>query len=70
MASGTLKRWHDDTGYGFIKQDRGGPDIFLHRSQLIGSGIDPYTLNVGDPLTFEIGLDPNNRPAAVNVQLG
>jgi CspA family cold shock protein len=69
MATGTLKKWLYDRGFGFIKQDRGGPDIFLHRSQVLGSGINPYDLNEGDPLSFEIGIDRKNRPAAINVQL-
>ena len=68
MATGTLKKWVGDRGFGFIKQNRGGPDIFLHLSQLLGSGIDPYTLREGDPLSFDIGTDRNNKPIAINVQ--
>jgi cold shock protein len=70
MQTGKLKKWIDDLGYGFIGQDRGGPDVFLHRTQLLGAGIDPYSLKEGDPLSFDIGLDRDNRPTAVNVQLG
>ncbi len=30
MATGTLKMWNADRGYGFIGNDAGGPDLFLH----------------------------------------
>jgi cold shock CspA family protein len=64
-----MRKWLDDRGFGFIRQDGGGPDVFLHRSQLLGAGIDPYSLNEGTSLSFDIGVDRNNRPTAVNVQL-
>jgi CspA family cold shock protein len=34
MATGTLKMWNADRGFGFIGDDSGGPDIFLHVSAL------------------------------------
>jgi cold shock CspA family protein len=34
-----------------------------------GGGIDPYKLREGDPLSFDIGTDRNNKPIAINVRL-
>ena len=68
MQTGIIKKWLDDRGYGFLKADDGGPDIFLHRSQLLGAGIDPYSLSEGDALSFDIGLDRDQRPTAINVR--
>ncbi len=41
LATGTLKMWNADRGYGFIGDDAGGPDIFLHISALEAASIDP-----------------------------
>jgi 'Cold-shock' DNA-binding domain len=41
MATGTLKMWNAERGYGFIADDSGGPDIFLHIRALQSAGIDP-----------------------------
>jgi cold shock protein len=30
MAAGSLKMWNADRGFGFIKDDSGGPDIYAH----------------------------------------
>jgi cold shock CspA family protein len=54
MATGTLIRWLDFRGFGFIRPACGGADIFLHRSQLLASGINPYLLREGASLSFEI----------------
>ena len=69
MATGKIKKWLDDAGFGFIRLDNGGGDIFLHRSEVLGCGIDPYKLREGDRLSFDIGLDRNNRRTAINVRL-
>jgi len=41
MPTGKLKMWNAERGYGFIGDDAGGPDIFLHISALESAGIDP-----------------------------
>jgi cold shock CspA family protein len=56
-------------GFGFVRPD-GEPtrDIFLHRSTLLGGGLDG--LAVGARISFEVGMDPRNgRPRAQNVKL-
>ena len=50
VATGSVK-WFDPTkGYGFIQQDEGGPDLFVHRSAVGYAG-----LNEGDRVEYEIG---------------
>jgi CspA family cold shock protein len=40
MATGTLKIWNFDRGYGFIIDNSGGPDIFLHATALEAAGME------------------------------
>ena len=57
-------------GFGFVRPDgNDSRDIFLHRSTLLGGGLDGK-LAVGERISFEIGMDPRNgRPRAQNVKL-
>ena len=66
MAAGTLTMWKADRGYGFIADDSGGPDIFLHVSAL--EGIDPDNLRLGEPLTFNVESSRDGRTKASNVR--
>ena len=54
MATGTLKMWNPDRGFGFIKDDSGGPDMFLHITAVQSAGIDPDNLRPGQRLTFDV----------------
>lgn len=49
MPTGSVKKWIDDKGFGFITPDDGGEDAFVHRSCL--DGIE--YLEEGDQVTFE-----------------
>jgi cold shock protein len=69
MATGTLKMWKADRGFGFIKDDSGGPDMFLHISALQSAGIDPDDIRKGDRLTFDVESDRDGRTKASNVRL-
>ena len=63
MAKGRVKWFNDQKGYGFIEQDN-GDDIFVHYSEIIGSGFK--TLSEGDRVVFEVGSGKKG-PAAQNV---
>ena len=48
---GDVVRWDDVRGYGFVKRDDGGPDIFVHQTHLLMDG--HRTLEVGQRVEFE-----------------
>jgi CspA family cold shock protein len=70
MATGTLKMWNADRGFGFITDDSGGPDIFLHATALESAGIDTDSLKRGDRLTFDVEVARDGRTKASNVRQG
>ena len=53
MSNGKIKWFNPTKGYGFIENDAGGKDVFLHVSALEQAGID--TLEEGEAVSFEIG---------------
>jgi CspA family cold shock protein len=53
MAQGTVKWFNGEKGFGFIAQDGGGPDVFVHYSQISGSGFK--SLEESQRVEFEIG---------------
>lgn len=69
MGVGKLKMWNADRGFGFIKDDPGGPDMFLHINDLKAAGIDPDQMKVGDRLTFETANTRDGKIKASNVRL-
>lgn len=63
---GIVKFFNFDKGYGFIKPDAGGPDVFVHVSALQSSGIDG--LNEGQRVSFDVEPDKKGKgPKAVNL---
>ena len=68
MATGTLKMWNADRGFGFIGDDSGGPDIFLHISALQSAGIDPDDIHKGDRLIFDVEYTRDGKTKASNVR--
>jgi CspA family cold shock protein len=67
MAQGTVKFFNAQKGFGFIVQDGGGPDVFVHISAVERSGM--YSLNEGQKLTFDIEADrKSGKNAAANLQ--
>jgi CspA family cold shock protein len=69
MATGTLKMWNAWRGYGFIGDDAGGPDVFLHISALESAGIDPVNIKKGDRLTFDVESTREGKTRARNARL-
>ena len=68
MGAGKLKMWNADRGFGFIAEDAGGPDMFLHINELKTAGIDPDGIKVGDRLTFEVTSTRDGKTKASNVR--
>ena len=67
MATGTVKFFNAQKGFGFIVQDNGEPDVFVHISAVERAGM--HNLNEGQKLTFDVQTDSRSgKPAAANLQ--
>ena len=64
MATGTVKWFNHDKGYGFITQDDGGTDVFVHHSAISGEGYK--SLVEGTKVEYEVEDGPKG-PQARNV---
>lgn len=53
MAQGIVKWFNSEKGFGFIAQENGGPDVFVHYSAVSGSGF--RSLDEGQRVEFEVG---------------
>ncbi|MFJ8988970.1 cold-shock protein [Streptomyces sp. NPDC102279] len=67
MASGTVKWFNAEKGFGFIEQDGGGPDVFAHYSNISGDGY--RELNEGEHVTFDV-TQGQKGPQAENIVRG
>jgi CspA family cold shock protein len=67
LSNGTVKWFSSEKGYGFISDDDGGDDVFVHFSSISGDGFK--TLAEGQKVTFETEPDPkdSNKMRAINV---
>jgi CspA family cold shock protein len=66
MATGTVKWFNADKGYGFIAQSEGGDDVFVHFSAIEGQGYK--SLDEGATVEYEVEQGPKG-PQARNVTL-
>lgn len=65
--SGTVKFYNAQKGYGFIKPDDGGNDVFVHVTAVERSGIN--NLDEGMRISFETEPDKRGKgPKAVNLE--
>lgn len=66
MASGTVKWFNSQKGYGFIQPDEGGADVFVHISAVERAGMQ--SLQEGQKISYETEPGRNGKVAAVNLQ--
>lgn len=67
VATGTVKFFNAQKGFGFIVQDGGGPDVFVHISAVERAGMS--NLVEGQKLSFDIQADPRKgKSSAANLK--
>lgn len=62
MATGTVKWFNSEKGFGFISQDDGGPDVFVHFSAIAGDGY--RNLEENQKVEFETTQGPKGLQAS------
>ena len=62
MTTGKVKWFNGEKGFGFIEQEGGGKDVFVHFSAIQGDGF--RDLNEGDNVEFEIEQGPKGLQAS------
>ena len=67
MASGTVKWFNAQKGYGFIQPEDGSGDVFVHISAVERSGMG--NLNEGQKLSYELETGQQGRTSAVNLRI-
>lgn len=69
MNNGTVKWFNADKGYGFISNDNGGDDVFVHYSSIATSGYK--SLEEGQKVTYDTEVDRKNssKKCAANVRI-
>jgi cold shock protein len=68
VALGTVKWFNQEKGYGFIKPDEGGSDVFVHITAVEKAG---YTgLADGARISYELLSDRKGKQVAQNLRLG
>ncbi len=67
MANGTVKWFNPTKGFGFIKPEEGGDDVFVHISALKRAGLE--TLDDNQDITYELVEDRRGRMSAGEIRL-
>lgn len=66
MATGTVKWFNAQKGFGFIQPSDGSKDVFVHVTAVQAAGLT--TLNEGQTVTFEV-VTERGKPAATKLQV-
>ena len=66
MPIGTVKFFNEDKGYGFITNEAGGSDAFVHVSAVQAAGMN--SLQTDQRLSYEVENDKRGKSSAVNLQ--
>ncbi len=66
MASGTVKWFNPQKGFGFIEPSDGSKDVFVHISAVERAGLS--TLNEGQKITYELERGQQGKTSAANLQ--
>ena len=66
MATGTVKWFNIQKGFGFIQPDNGGSDAFVHISAVERAGMS--TLNKDQRVKYELETDRRGKTSAVNLE--
>lgn len=66
MATGTVKFFDESKGYGFITNEAGGSDAFVHISAVQAAGMS--TLNKEQRVSYDLENDKRGKTSAVNLQ--
>jgi CspA family cold shock protein len=65
MATGTVKWFNDDKGFGFVSPDENGADLFVHHTGIAGDGFK----SLAEGAKVEYDTQPSDKgPKAVNVR--
>ena len=66
MASGTVKWFNSQKGFGFIQPSNGGKDVFVHISAVERAGLS--TLNEGQNVSYDV-VNERGKDAAANLKI-
>jgi len=67
MATGTVKFFNHNRGFGFIEPTDGGPDVFVHATAVEAAGMPALT--EGQKISYEVKVDERSgKSAAANLQ--